>query len=137
MAGRDLQSAFDASRRAEYVHDLNTLHTVDFTALQVLRLLARTPRLSQRQVASSVGVSLGKMNYCLRALVAKGFVKAQNYRKSSNKRAYLYLLTPGGIAAKTELARQFLAHRLREYDALRKEIECLEREAEYRGGSLV
>ena len=122
---------------AEYVHALNRLRTVDPTALQVLRLLARTPRLSQRQVAASVGVSLGKMNYCLRALVAKGLVKTQNYRKSSNKRAYLYLLTPAGIAAKAELAREFLVHRVREYDALRKEIESLEREVEYRGNSLV
>ncbi len=100
----------------------------DGTLLRVLRLLAARPHVSQRQVASSVGVSLGKANYCIRALIAKGFVKAENYRKSSNKRAYLYLLTPAGVAAKAELTRQFLALKVREYEALRLEIEGLKRE---------
>ena len=102
----------------------------DPTSLSVLRLLAVSPHLSQREVASSVGVSLGKANYCLRALIAKGFVKAKNYRKSGNKLAYLYLLTPAGVAAKADLTRQFLARKVREYDALRQEIEGLERESE-------
>jgi EPS-associated MarR family transcriptional regulator len=102
----------------------------DSTSLRVLRLLADSPRQSQRQVASSVGVSLGKANYCLRALIAKGFVKAENYRQSSNKLAYLYLLTPAGVAAKADLTRQFLARKVREYEVLRQEIEGLERESE-------
>jgi EPS-associated MarR family transcriptional regulator len=93
-----------------------------------MRLVAANPHLSQRQLASSVGVSIGNANYCLRALIAKGFVKAQNYRKSQNKLAYLYILTPAGTAAKAELTRQFLAGRVREYEALRVEIEGLERE---------
>lgn len=91
-------------------------------------MLAERSRLTQREVASFVGVSLGKVNYCLRALIAKGFVKAENYRKSSNKLAYLYLLTPAGAAAKAELTRKFLAIKTREYEALRLEIETLERE---------
>lgn len=86
--------------------------------------------MSQRELASSLGVSLGKTNYCLRALISKGLVKAENYRKSSNKLAYLYLLTPAGVAAKTALTRQFLAHKVAEYEALRLEIEGLERESE-------
>ena len=102
----------------------------DPTSLSVLRLLAASPHLSQREVASSVGVSLGKANYCLRALIAKGFVKAENYRKSSNKLAYLYLLTPAGVAAKADLTRRFLARKVIEYEALRQEIEGLERETE-------
>ena len=102
----------------------------DSALLGVLRLLAAKSRLSQREVASSVGVSLGKANYCLRALIAKGFVKAQNYRKSSNKLAYLYLLTPAGVAAKANLTRQFLAIKVKEYETLRLEIEGLERERE-------
>ena len=102
----------------------------DPTSLSVLRLLAASPHLSQREVAASVGVSLGKANYCLRALIAKGFVKAENYRKSSNKLAYLYLLTPAGVAAKANLTRQFLARKVKEYEALRLEIEGLERERE-------
>lgn len=75
-------------------------------------------------------MSLGKANYCLRALIAKGFVKAENYRNSKNKMAYFYLLTPSGIAAKTELARLFLARKVREYEELRLEIERLQQEKE-------
>lgn len=105
----------------------------DPTDLSVLRLLAASPHLSQREVASSVGVSLGKTNYCLRALIAKGFVKAENYRKSSNKLAYLYLLTPAGVAAKADLTRKFLARKVKEYEALRLEIEGLKRESEIAG----
>lgn len=101
----------------------------DPTSLSVLRLLAASPHLSQREVASSVGVSLGKANYCLRALIAKGFVKAKNYRKSGNKLAYLYLLTPAGVAAKADLTRRFLARKTEEYDALRHEIERLRGES--------
>ena len=74
-------------------------------------------------------MSLGKVNYCLRALMAKGFVKAGNYRKSSNKLAYFYVLTPSGLNAKAELTRAFLARKMREYEALREEIERLTRES--------
>jgi EPS-associated MarR family transcriptional regulator len=102
----------------------------DPTFLSVLRLLAASPHQSQREVASSVGVSLGKANYCLRALVSKGFVKAENYRKSGNKLAYLYLLTPAGVAARADLTRQFLARKVKEYEVLRHEIEGLKRESE-------
>jgi EPS-associated MarR family transcriptional regulator len=75
-------------------------------------------------------MSLGKVNYCLKALVEKGFVKAENYRKSNNKLAYFYLLTPSGITAKAELTRHFLARKMREYDELRLEIEQLQQESE-------
>jgi EPS-associated MarR family transcriptional regulator len=131
-----LTSAIDAA----YVQGVNTADShrldprfarivADPASLKVLRLLAASPCLSQRDVASLVGVSLGKANYCLRALIAKGFVKAENYRKSRNKLAYLYCLTPSGIAAKADLTRQFLARKVREYEALRDEIEGLERES--------
>jgi EPS-associated MarR family transcriptional regulator len=98
----------------------------------VIRLIDASPRVSQRTVASSLGVSLGKVNYCLRALIDKGFVKAENYRNSRNKLGYLYVLTPSGIAAKTELAKYFLERKVAEYEALRREIEQLRRET---GGS--
>lgn len=107
----------------------------DATSLSVLRLLAASPHLSQREVASSVGVSLGTANYCVRALIAKGFVKAENYRKSSNKVAYLYLLTPAGVAGKADLARRFLARKVKEYEALRHEIEVLRRESRLVAGA--
>jgi EPS-associated MarR family transcriptional regulator len=96
----------------------------------VLRLLDSKPEVSQREVASSLGMSLGKVNYCLRALVSKGFVKAENYRKSTNKLAYFYMLTPSGIAAKADLTRRFLAYKMREYEVLRAEIEQLKKESE-------
>lgn len=97
--------------------------------LDVIRLIATSPRLSQRMVASSLGVSLGKANYCIRALAEKGFVKAENYRISDNKLRYVYLLTPSGIAAKAELIEYFLARKMDEYEALRLEIEQLQKES--------
>jgi EPS-associated MarR family transcriptional regulator len=102
----------------------------DSSLLRVLRLLDGSPRLTQREMARELGVSLGKANYCLRALLAKGFVKVQNFRNSTNKRAYAYLLTPEGVAAKASLTREFLAIKLEEYDALRLEVERLQRESE-------
>jgi EPS-associated MarR family transcriptional regulator len=102
----------------------------DSSILRVLRLLHASPRLTQRDIAREMGVSLGKANYCLRALIGKGFVKVQNFRNSTNKRAYLYLLTPDGVAAKANLTREFLALKREEYDALRLEVERLQRESE-------
>lgn len=102
----------------------------DSSILRVLRLLEESPQLTQREMARELGVSLGKANYCLRALLGKGFLKVQNFRNSSNKRSYAYLLTPQGVAAKAELARFFLARKREEYDALRFEIERLQRETE-------
>ena len=102
----------------------------DRTELDLMRLLGASPKLSQRELASFLGMSLGKANYCVRALIDKGFVKAENYRNSENKLAYFYLLTPSGISAKAELTRQFLAHKVREYEELRLEIERLQRETE-------
>lgn len=102
----------------------------DASILGVLRLLEARPQLTQREMAREMGVSLGKANYCLRALLGKGFVKVRNFRNSSNKRAYAYLLTPEGVVAKAELTRRFLARKRQEYDALRLEIERLQRESE-------
>ena len=81
-------------------------------------------------MANELGMSLGKANYLLKALLDKGFVKVGNFRNSSNKRAYAYLLTPEGVAAKAELTRDFLARKIDEYDALRLEIERLRAESE-------
>lgn len=81
-------------------------------------------------MASELGMSLGKANYLLKALLAKGFVKAQGFSRSKNKRGYSYLLTPAGVAAKADLTRQFLARKIVEYDALKQEIEHLKGEAD-------
>lgn len=101
----------------------------DSSILGVLRLLDASPRLTQREMARELGVSLGKANYCLRALLGKGFVKVQNFRNSKNKRGYVYLLTPEGVAAKASLTRDFLARKREEYNALRLEVERLQRES--------
>jgi EPS-associated MarR family transcriptional regulator len=101
----------------------------DQAQFELLRLIGARPELSQRELASFLGISLGKANYCLRALIEKGFVTAENYRTSENKLAYVYLLTPVGVAAKVELTRRFLALKVREVEALRLEIERLQQES--------
>ncbi len=100
---------------------------------ELLRQLAGEPTVNQRSLASRLGVSVGKVNYCMRALVDKGWVKANNFRRSDNKWAYTYLLTPRGWAAKLRLTRSFLARKEREFEALHGEIEAL-RDELLRGG---
>ena len=92
---------------------------------RVLRLLQARPELTQREIARELGVSLGGVNFCLRALVDKGLVKIRNFQNSKNRTAYLYLLTPKGIRAKMALTEAFLKRRLAEYRALRAEIQAL------------
>ena len=100
----------------------------DELRLRVLRALEANPELSQRQLAGELGVSLGGVNYALKALIERGFVKADNFRKSGTKVAYLYVLTPKGIAEKSALATAFLGRKLEEYEVLRQEIEALKGE---------
>jgi EPS-associated MarR family transcriptional regulator len=92
---------------------------------KVLRALEQQPDLSQRQLADMLGVSLGKTNYLLRALLDKGLLKAHNFRSSQNKLAYAYLITPRGLAEKAALTRGYLERKSEEYEALRVEIERL------------
>ena len=95
---------------------------------KLLKLLEQNPQATQRELATALGVSLGKVNYCLKALIDKGHVKAENFRNSDNKAAYLYLLTPRGIRAKAKISVQYLERKLQEYEALRTEIEELRSE---------
>ena len=95
---------------------------------RVLRLIEEKPEISQRELARVLGVSLGKTHYLLKALLDKGLVKASNFRRSDNKLAYAYLLTPSGIAAKLELTRAFLRHKQTEYEVVRDEIARLKLE---------
>lgn len=95
---------------------------------RVLRLIEEQPEISQRELARALGVSLGKSHYLLKALLDKGLVKANNFRRSDNKLAYAYLLTPNGIAAKLELTRAFLRLKEVEYQSARDEIERLRKE---------
>lgn len=96
--------------------------------LKAMRLLQEDPQISQRQLASAMGISLGATNYCLRALVEKGWVKLENFQKNPNKLGYLYLLTPTGINAKATLTTEFLQRKLVEYEKLTDEIESLRHE---------
>ena len=95
---------------------------------QLLRRLADNPAASQRQLAADLGISLGKLNYCLQALIGKGWVKAGNFSRSNNKKGYAYLLTPSGIEAKARLTVAFLRYKVREYNQLQQEIEALRQE---------
>ena len=97
---------------------------------RLMRLLQANPEMSQRDAARSLGISLGKMNYCLRALVNKGWVKAARFKNSHSKAAYMYLLTPRGIEEKATLTVRFLQVKMQEYEALRAEIEQIRSEAE-------
>lgn len=99
------------------------------TDLRALQVLAHQPKLNQRELASELGVSLGKVNYCLKMLLAKGFLKAQNFKNSKNKLAYAYVLTPAGIAARAELTTEFLQVKLVEYERLSTEIASLKAQA--------
>jgi EPS-associated MarR family transcriptional regulator len=96
---------------------------------RLLRLIESKPDLSQRELAREMGVSLGKVNYCVNALIAKGLVKARNFRNSRNKLAYAYLLTPRGAEQKATITLQFLQRKLAEYENLSREIAELRREA--------
>jgi EPS-associated MarR family transcriptional regulator len=95
---------------------------------ELLQQIATQPSASQRGLAARLGVSVGKLNYCLRALVDKGWVKASNFRRSDNKLAYAYLLTPSGVSAKLQLTRDFLASKEREFEKVQAEIAVLRSE---------
>jgi EPS-associated MarR family transcriptional regulator len=99
---------------------------------KLLRLLKANPQMSQREAASELGVSVGKVNYVLQALMSRGWIKASNFRKSQNKLAYRYLLTPRGIEAKTKLTVRFLRAKMDEYEMLKLEIEQIRRDVEDR-----
>ncbi len=100
----------------------------DGLRLAVLRLLEQNPSMSQRDLSQSLGLSLGKTHYLLHALLDKGWVKARNFRRSDNKWAYAYLLTPSGVRHKLALTHSFLAAKEREFESLQQTIGQLRRE---------
>lgn len=93
---------------------------------KVLHLLEEEPELTQRELAKKLGISLGGVNYCLKALIEIGHIKVGNFSKNPNKSTYLYLLTPKGIAEKAKLTAGFLKRKMTEYQALKKEIESIQ-----------
>ncbi|MFS2047739.1 MarR family EPS-associated transcriptional regulator [Variovorax sp. Varisp41] len=100
------------------------------TYFRVLRILQKNPDITQREIANQLGVSTGGLNYCLNALIDKGWVKVQNFGQSKNKFGYVYVLTPQGITEKAFLAGRFLKRKLEEYDSLKSEIESLRLESD-------
>jgi EPS-associated MarR family transcriptional regulator len=97
----------------------------DLQRLEILKLLQAQPEMSQRDLAQAMGVSLGKANYCLKALVDKGLVKLERFRANPDKRQYAYLLTPSGLEEKSRITMAFLRRKVAEYEALEREIEQL------------
>lgn len=110
----------DTTRRREVIKD--------DTHFWVLKLMQDNPGMTQRALAKELGISLGSANYCLQALVEKGWLKVQNFSKSPNKLGYSYLLTPIGITEKVALTGRFLKRKMQEYDDLKAEIEALKKE---------
>ena len=109
------------SRQAQIQEDTN---------FRILRILQDNPDLTQRELAGQLGMSVGGINYCLKALIDKGFVKMGNFQKSKNKFKYVYLLTPHGIAERVMLTSRFLQRKMEEYEALKAEIKLLRAEVE-------
>ena len=99
------------------------------TEFRVLRMLEAQPDATQRDLAENAGISVGALNYCLKALIAKGMVKMQNFSESRNKFGYVYVLTPDGLSHRAALTQAFLKRKLAEYAALQQEIESLRRDA--------
>ena len=98
------------------------------TEYQVLKIFEEHPDWTQRQIAAELGLSLGKANYVIRALIDKGLIKLSNFKRSDKKLGYIYLLTPVGISEKSRLAQNFLKRKSNEYNRLKKEIEILKEE---------
>ena len=91
--------------------------------LNILRIIKNKPESSQRELADELGFSLGKLNYCLKALKAKGLVKINNFKKNPYKLNYIYVLTPKGISEKTRLTINFMKRKIKEYDELKKDLK--------------
>ncbi len=95
----------------------------DFKDFEVLRKIKSRPNSTQRELATELGFSLGKLNYCIKSLKEKGLIKIKNFQKNPNKLKYAYILTPKGIATKTALTLNFMKRKMKEYDELKSEID--------------
>jgi EPS-associated MarR family transcriptional regulator len=97
------------------------------TIFRVMDLLGENPDLTQRELAERLGISVGSINYCLKALMAKGLVKMKSFARSKNKFGYVYLLTPSGLVKKADLTQRFLRRKIREYESLKAEITAVKK----------
>lgn len=102
----------------------------DEISYKLLKLIEEEPHLSQRVIATRMGVSLGKTNYCLKSLIEKGFIKARNFYNNNNKVGYIYVLTPSGVEEKISVTYRFLKRKMEEYEEIKAEIENLKAEAD-------
>ena len=98
---------------------------LDQDHLNILRNIGRSSKVTQRELASKLGLSLGKLNYCISELKKKGLVKIKNFEKNPNKKRYLYILTPRGVTQKTNLLINFMKRKMKEYDELKKELKVI------------
>jgi len=105
-------------------HRLCTMLTDEYH-YKILKMVETNPEVSQRELAQQLGISLGKTNFCLNALIEKGMLKASNFRNSKNKKAYMYKLTPKGIEEKAAVTMRFLKRKMQEYETIQSEIEQL------------
>jgi len=105
---------------------MNSIKKNNQDHFEILRKISKKPEVSQRQLASELGFSLGKLNYCLKELQYKGLIKIQNFKKNKKKINYLYILTPQGISSKTKLTITFMQKKMKEYDELKSEISNLD-----------
>ena len=95
---------------------------------QVMHILQKNPQLTQRELSRELGLSLGKLHYCLNALIDKGWIKIVNFTQSNTKHRYLYLITPQGVYEKAQMTKEFMNRKIKEYEALRLEIDALKNE---------
>jgi len=102
----------------------------DQVHFDLLRKLEANPKYTQRELSKEMGISLGKVNYCINKLITKGWVKLSNFRRNPNKVGYIYLLTPKGVEEKTRLTFAFLKIKMDEYEMLKEEISSLEKDTE-------
>jgi EPS-associated MarR family transcriptional regulator len=105
-------------------------NSIDETRYRLIKLIERDPNISQRELADQLGISLGKVNYCLKALIDIGWIKAGNFVRSNTKMKYAYVLTPAGLHEKTKITARFLQKKQAEYESLKMEIARLKSELE-------
>lgn len=107
------------------VHAAAMAKIEDDARFRILRIIEANPTISQRALADELGISTGRINYCMKSLIDKGFVKLQNFRSSTNKLRYAYVLTPAGLSVRVAMTGDFLRRKMAEYERLRREIEEL------------
>ena len=97
---------------------------------KIFKIIAQNPQINQRDLSGELGISLGKVNYCLKGLVEKGWIKVKNFRNSQNKLSYAYFLTPSGIEEKASVTVRYLKRKMQEYDELKQAVEELKKEVQ-------